>query len=356
MNYGVQVKEYKGQRIGYYGGKFLPFHYGHLDCILKAQSMVDILFVVVGYDVIHDGKVCESTAFEHVSHRVRERWITKELKGFKNIRVLSQYERRSNEYMNDPTIKQSYEELLNKIGGTIDVVFSSEKEYGDYFEKYLPGAKHVVIDENRINRPISATKIRKEGVYAHWNNLPKSVQEYYTKRVAICGIESAGKSHIVKMLAKYFDTNYVGEYGRSYYDEINGFQDISQPSDYLDIAVGHCHLMNEASKKSNKLLMVDTDLSYTQFFYFLENERFSKVIDELIRSKAEGIEKYIYIEPYNFHELDGTRRHLTNEERNSRNNLLKSIYENYEIDLVIVDEVDRSRRFEKCVEAIKDLF
>lgn len=356
MNYGIQVNEYEGKTIGYYGGKFLPFHYGHLDCILKAQSMVDILFVVVGYDELHDGKICEGTKFEHVNHRVRERWMTKELKEFKNIRVLSQYERRSDEYMNDTSIEQSYTELLNKIGGKIDIVFSSEKEYDDYFERYLPGIQHVVLDEGRTDRPISATQIRHEGVYAKWNFLPKSVQEYYTKRVAICGIESVGKSHLTKMLAKHFHTNYVGEYGRSYYDEINGFQDISHPNDYIDIAVGHCHLINEASKKSNKLLLVDTDLSYTQFFHFLENERYNKVIDELVRAKAEGIAKYIYIEPHNFHELDGTRRHLTKEERQSRNNLLKTIYKNYEIELVIVDEEDRNKRFEKCVEAITIMF
>lgn len=355
MNYGVQVNEYEGKKIGFYGGKFLPFHVGHLHCILKAQSMVDILFVVVGYDEIYDEKICEGTEFEHVSHRVRERWITKELKEFANIRVLSQYEKRSDDYMNNPAIEQSYKELLEQIGGKVDIVFSSEQQYDDYFEKYLPGVEHVVIDEERMYRPISATQIRCDGVYAHWNSLPRAVREYYTKRVAICGIESVGKSHLVKMLAKHFDTNYVGEYGRAYYDEINGFQDISQPKDYIDIAVGHCHLMNEASKQANKLLFVDTDLSATQFFHYLENERFNTVIDELIKSKTEGIAKYIYIEPHNFHELDGTRRHVTDEERNSKNNLLKAIYENYGIELVIVDEEDRNKRFEKCVEAIVEM-
>lgn len=38
MNYGVEISSYKGQKIGLYSGKFLPFHKAHLKCIMQAQS------------------------------------------------------------------------------------------------------------------------------------------------------------------------------------------------------------------------------------------------------------------------------------------------------------------------------
>ena len=353
MNYGVPINEYKNKKIGLYGGKFLPFHKGHLNCIFEAQSLVDILFVVVGYDDVYDKSLCENTGFEWVSSRVRERWITKELKNFKNIRVLSQYEKRSDDYMNDDSIFDSHKELLSKIGGKVDVVFSSEPEYEEYFAKYLPQAKHHIIDTERSAFNISATEIRKNGIFHSWNFLPPAVREHYVKRIAICGIESVGKSHLTKMLAKHFETNHLEEYGRLYYDEINGYADISEPSDYADIAAGHVHLMNEASKKSNKVLMVDTDLVYTQFFHFMETGEYHELVDTMLNLKVEKIDEYIFIEPHNFHELDGTRRPVTDVERQKRNNLLKSIYEMYGIKLKIVDEVERNKRFNQCKEIVR---
>lgn len=355
MNFGVQVNEYKDKRIGLYGGKFLPFHMGHLNCILQAQSKVDILFVVIGYDDDYDKSLCEGKNFEWVSSRVRERWITEELRAFKNIRVLSQYERRSDDYMNDETIADSYKELLHNIGGKVDMVFSSEPEYESYFEKYLPMAKHHIVDPARSRFNISATKVREDGIFPSWEFLPKSVQRYYVKRVAVCGIESAGKTHLTKMLSVQLRTELVKEYGRLYYENINGFNDISEPTDYEEIAVGHCHNMNMQAKEANKVLIVDTDLCYTQFFYVMENKCYNPAIDMLIKSNAEKIDVYIYIEPHNPHELDGTRRPVTDLEREQRNNMLKEIYQSYGIHLIIVDEPDRHLRYEKCLSVIEGL-
>lgn len=354
MNYGVEISEYQGKTIGVYGGKFLPFHEGHLNCIMMAQSLVDILFVVVGYDHTYEQELCRNTRFKWVSQRVRERWITKELKDFPNIRVLAHYERRSDDYMNDPTVMYSNKELIKKVGGKVDFVFSSEVIYEEYFEKYIPGAKHIVLDELRMDADISATDIRNYGVYNQWEYLPKSVQEYYNKRVAICGIESAGKTHLVKMLSRHFQTNSVKEYGRTYYEDIGGFGDIDEPTDYQEIAVGHCHLMNEAVKESNKVLIVDTDLVYTQYFHARShNNNYDILLDGIIQCKVEKIDTYIYIEPHNYHELDGTRRPVEERLRAENNLYLKSLYRHYGIDLIIVDEVDRLARFEKCVRAIE---
>ena len=354
MNYGVQINEYKGKTIGYYGSKFLPFHKGHLNCILQSASMVDVLFVVVGYDDEWDKLLCEGTEFDWVSSRVRERLVTKALKNIPNIRVLSHYERRSEDYMNDPMVKEANDELLEKLGGKIDYVFSSELEYEEYFNKYLPNSKHIILDSERSVIDISATKIREDGVHKHWDMLPRSVQEHYTKRIAFCGIESTGKSFMTKNLAALFNTNFVEEYGRTYYDEINGCFDIDAVEDFYEIAAGHTHLINQAVKDSNEVMFIDTDLIYTQFFRVNGYGTMCPVVASMIWEGVEKIDLYIYLEPHNEHELDGSRLPIDDEKRNKKNDFLKRLYRSYGVELVIVDEKDKAKRLEKCIDLVKN--
>ena len=44
--------------------------------------------------------------------------------------------------------------------GKLDVVFGSEPDYDDYFERAYPGTKYIQIDVDRNAVPISATMIR----------------------------------------------------------------------------------------------------------------------------------------------------------------------------------------------------
>lgn len=355
MNFGVDIKEYEGKVIGMYGGKFSPMHIAHLSCIMKAQSMVDILFVVVGFDEEYDKNLYVDSKLEYMTARERERIISRELRNFPNIRVFSQRERRSEDYMNDYYVTLATQSIIKRCGGKIDYVFSSENEYEPYFNKYYPNSKHIVLDNDREEFDISATKIRSEGVYKHWNLLPKATQEHFVKRVAICGIESAGKTHLLKMLSSYLNTTHLEEYGRLYYDELNSYTDVASINDYAEIAVGHVHQMNLAARDANKVLLVDTDLIYTQYFHNREYDFGDPTLDTMIEENLEKIDTYIYIEPHNYHELDGTRRPVDEEARKEYNQMLKNIYKSYGKNIIIVDEVDRNKRFSECLKIIENI-
>ena len=355
MNYGPEVTTYQDQTIGYFGLKALPFHNGHVNMILRASQQVDILFVVIGYDEVFEREYCKGSKMKYVDHRVRERWVTQTFKHMPNIRVLSNYERRSDDYLEDPSIIEANQELLRKVGGRIDIAFSSEAIYGYYFAMVLPNAKHVVLDEQREDVPISATQIRTEGIYKHWHMLPRSVQDYYTIRLAFCGIESVGKSTLVKMLAAAFNTVFVEEYGRTYYDEINSYHDIAQPKDFLDIAAGHVHRINQATPFANQILLIDTDMVYTQFF-IEKDTAFNGEVDlsHFILQEAEGIDYRIYLHPKHAHHLDGTRRPVTDEQRMKNNNHLLSLYKQFELDVIEVTP-DIDNVFEHVKEIIREL-
>jgi len=357
MDFGPEVSEYSDKTVGVYGGKFFPFHRGHLSFIMKAQSMVDILFVVVQYDEAYERSLLsDGTKFDWVDFRVREAWIAETLKPFPNIRVLSQFEHRTDNHMNDPLISDAYDELVGLVGGKIDIIFSNTHEYDDYFEKYLPSSEHVVFYENRDLFDISATQIRADGVYAHWDMLPHAVQNSYKKRVALCGIESTGKTHLSRMLATLFNSVTVPEYGRLYYDRKNAYTSVDDPADYVDIAAGHCHLLNEAERETNHVLFADTDLVYTQFFYEQSYGVKHPVLDAMIRTQADKIDCWLWFEPYNPHELDGTRLNITDDVRQRNRDHLFGLYQHYGINLNVIDEPDRDIRFQKSVQVVKNLF
>ena len=356
MDYGPEVSEYKDKRVGVYGGKFYPFHRGHLSFILKAQSMVDVLFVVVQYDEEHErALLTPESKLDWIDPRTREAWISETLKPFPNIRVLGQYEPRSEAHMTDSRVLETYSELKELVGGRIDIIFSNTHEYDDYFQRVLPESEHIVFYEAREVFEIEATRIRNEGVYKHWDFLPKPVQNHFTKRVAVCGIESSGKTHISSMLAALYESEAVPEYGRLYYDEKNSYTSVDDPMDYVDIAVGHCHILNESVARSNKILFSDTDLVYTQFFHEQSYGIKHPVLDAMIKARADKIDTWIWLEPHNPHELDGTRLTLTDEARKVNRDKLFDLYAYYGIKLEVVDEVDRDARFQRCLEVVEGL-
>lgn len=180
MNEALFTTIPEDKTVGMFGGKFFPFHQGHLNFILKAQSQVDIFYVVVAYDDEYDKELCEETNFEWVPSHVRESWIAEELKDFLNIRVISNYERKSDDYLNDNSIFDTNKVLIEAVGGRLDYVFSNKYDgYDPYFKKFLPDTQHIILDTVRL---IAATEIRQHGVHQRWEFLPKAVQEYYTSK------------------------------------------------------------------------------------------------------------------------------------------------------------------------------
>lgn len=327
------------ERVGFYGGKFFPLHKGHLDLMIKASCMVDKLYVIMFHDEKAERDLCKDAKikYEDLLPRKRMAWISKALKDIENV-VIKEISKGYGSWEEEAI---GVKEI---IGKNPDVIFSSEPTYDNIFKKLYPGVEHVVFDRSII--PISATKIRLEGAYKHWDYLPKPVQESFVKKVAIIGTESSGKSTLTRNLAKAYNTEYVDEYGRTICEEFNGCDGILPDEIYPTIAYGHKMKEYELTKRANKVLFIDSEAVITQFYSELYNGITQPVLDEI--AKTQNYDLYIFLEPDVKWVDDGLRVHGSDKQREENNNKLKDMFDKRGIEYICINGDYFNRFNESC--------
>jgi HTH-type transcriptional repressor of NAD biosynthesis genes len=333
--------------VGFLGGKFLPFHLGHVYMIVAASNMVDELYIILSSSKNRDRELCERDGIRYIPAEVRFSWIGESVNNLENVKLIN-IEDEHWDY--DYDWEEGANQIKKAIGKPIDYVFSSEKSYDKYFEKYYPNSKHVVIDGLRKTVTISATEMRKN-IYDNWDKLPTCVRSYFTKKVAIVGTESCGKSTLTKKLAKFYNTNYVQEVGRDYCER---YSDRLIPEMFENIAMEHFLLQKKKSEESNKVLFVDSEATVTQFYlnkYFPGKK--SKLIEEII--KLQNYDLVIYLEPDVKWVDDGLRYEGNEKIRKENNELMRSMFNERNIPFVSVSG-DYTERFNKARSLVDGLF
>lgn len=153
------MKKYK---VGMYGGKFLPFHKGHFHCLQKASEECEIVYCVLVFGGFDEKRVLSERKDTFLQPENRKQDIERICKQyFDNVRFT---------YI-DVTgcVKEDGSEdwdaetpLMIKAceGNTLNAVYGSEPAYKEYFNRAYPSAEYVLVDVDRVEVPISATKIR----------------------------------------------------------------------------------------------------------------------------------------------------------------------------------------------------
>ena len=146
-----------------YGGKFYPFHTGHMMCITHAAEMCDKLYVILFVNGEFERSVnANGTKFKvdkYLSTSYRVGILHKIGETFDNVYPIVIN-------VNDCVKSDGSEDwdaetpLVCYKCGIFDYVFSSEPSYDEYFKRAYPWAKHILIDPPRKIVPISATMIR----------------------------------------------------------------------------------------------------------------------------------------------------------------------------------------------------
>ncbi len=86
-------------------------------------------------------------------------------------------------------------------------------------------------------------------------------------KVVLFGPESTGKTTLSRHLARYYNSVWVPEFAREYLqDKWNNERKTCEPEDLVPIGMGQIALENKLAKKTNSVLICDTDLLETKVY------------------------------------------------------------------------------------------
>ena len=144
---------------GFFGGKFLPMHKGHLYCIDTASKQCDHVTVIMFTGGDEELRICSQRRDEILDVNFRTKQLERICALYQNVEchVVDV----TNLKLPDGTEDWDAETpLVRRFVPKMDYVYSSEPSYGEYFARAYPVAMHIIVDAERKTYPISSTLIR----------------------------------------------------------------------------------------------------------------------------------------------------------------------------------------------------
>jgi NadR type nicotinamide-nucleotide adenylyltransferase len=254
-------------------GKFAPLHKGHqflIETAIKEMNEVNI--------IIYDAP--ETTS---IPLNIRSSWI-KQL--YPKIHVLEAWDGPT-EVSNKPEIQKIHENyIINHLKIKNITHFYSSEFYGEHMSKAL-GAVNRIIDKksNKIN--ISSSLIRKDTFKYKEYTHPLVYKDLITN-VVFLGAPSTGKSTIAEKLADQFNTIWMPEYGREYWEK-NHIKRRLTLNQLVEIAETHIKIENEKILQANKYIFTDTNALTTYMFSLYYH---GKAKPKLIKLANQSVTRY----------------------------------------------------------------
>jgi len=181
-------------------GKFYPPHAGHHHLIDTAVTQCDRVTVIVA-----------ASSRESIPLELRARWLQER---HPTARVVAGIDDHPVDY-DDPAAWDAHMAVFTALcPEPVDVVFTSER-YGEELARRFGDARHVLVDLDRRRHPVSGTAVRADPA-GTWDFLEPPVRAHLTKRIALVGAESTGKTTLARALAAHYETRWVPEYGRTH--------------------------------------------------------------------------------------------------------------------------------------------
>lgn len=236
-------------KIGLTLGKFAPFHKGHQFVIETAIKEVDELIVLIYDDPILN-----------IPLATRAGWI-REL--YPEITVIEGVNS-PNDSGYTPEIMKIQEDYVTHVISNRNIShFYSSEPYGVHMSAAL-NAINRPVDSSRNSIPISATKIRQDP-FKYQNFIHPKVYVDLITKVVLLGAPSTGKTTLAEKLATHFNTQWMPEYGREYWENHQIDKRLTL-DDLLKIAQIHIEREDALVVQSNRFLFSDTNAITTYLF------------------------------------------------------------------------------------------
>lgn len=259
-------------RHGLVVGKFAPLHVGHQQLLDHAHELADEVTVIVW----------SNPDFDVMPNEVRAGWVRTL---YPEACVLVGHDGPPNDTPDDA--QRDYTAALLARHGRVPDVVTTRETYGPGLAAHL-GISHEWAGEPRSGGEVSGTRLRAD-IHAHRHLLHARVYEHFVEKVVLMGAESTGKSTLAKRLAQEFETEQVQEYGREHYASRGGQLDLD---DYVTIAQVHREREDDAVRRSNRYLFIDTNAVTTMFFSHYYNR---DSLPELRRLADECATRYRHV-------------------------------------------------------------
>jgi len=231
-------------------GKFAPLHKGHQLVIETAIAEMDEVSVII-YNAP------EATL---VPLNIRSNWLRKL---YPKIHVIEAWDGPT-EVGDTPEIKRKHEKyIIEHLNITGITHFYSSEFYGEHMSIAL-GAQNRLVEPIRNSVPISGTKIR-ENPFPFREYISPVVYKDLVTNVVFLGAPSTGKTTIAEKMADEFQTVWMPEYGREYWEthQVNRKLSIGQ---LVELAEGHLDREDRRLYQANNYLFTDTNAITTYMF------------------------------------------------------------------------------------------
>lgn len=231
-------------------GKFSPLHKGHQLVIETALAEMDEVTVII-YDAP------ETTP---VPLNIRANWLRKL---YPQIKVIEAWDGPT-EVGDTPEIKHRHEDyILNTLNiGGITHFYSSEF-YGEHMSAAL-GAVNRPVNPSRKTVSISGMKIRENPFVCREYIHPLVYRDLITN-IVFLGAPSTGKTTLAGRMAQEYDTVWMPEYGRVYWEKHQVERRLSLEQ-LVEIAEGHLEREESLLYQANQYLFTDTNAITTFMF------------------------------------------------------------------------------------------
>ncbi len=235
---------------GFFLGKFMPPHAGHISLIEAARQLVDQMTVLVCW-----------LPGDPINGELRLKWMQQLFPDCRVVghgAVVPQFPWDSDDFWPiwRGIVRQVHPEPIDYLFAGEDYGADLAREVGGLF---VPLGGRVLGANSDPIGGLTATAIRANPT-AHWPLLPQPVRQFYQKRVCLHGSESTGKSTLSALLASHYGTLAVGEYGRSHCE---AHPEALTADDLMLIGKAQHAMIDAAAPWAGPLLIADTDALMT---------------------------------------------------------------------------------------------